>query len=116
MEAESDKEGNSYSVIFIGPNNEVGGKNTGLGKTKQEAVEAGGNEDHFYGVSRHPTEDKFIKGAHLTRVASYVVIKGYFPQEPCHVNENGEIFVGDEIWKPSNVEKLMQKGILIINQ
>jgi hypothetical protein len=116
METEAKKEGDSYSVIFLGPTNEVGGKNTGLGRTEKEAIEAGGVEDVFYGVSRHSTKDKFIKGANQVEVSRYAVIRGYFPEGACFVDDKGRIVVGEESWRPSDVDKLVKKGILVICQ
>ena len=90
-----------YSIIFLGPNGEVGSQNSGIGNSEQEAIEAGGMVERIWGKSRHPAEDKFIKGpATFFSVNQYSIIKALFPAGPLPINDNGEMYLGDETWKP----------------
>ncbi len=122
MESEGEKSSRDYSIIFLGPNGEVGGLNSGIGNTKEEAISTGGKFDSFFMVARHPTEDKFIVVPIESKVHMYVVVNGFFPQGMAGltgVNRQGEIIQklspGKGL-KPSEVDAMVKKGTIVINQ
>jgi len=97
-----------------------------VGNTLEEAREVGGGFNTFWGVSRHPTEDKFIVGPNEHKVHMYVMVDEslFFPSTLVglpRVNKRGELVGvrndGREGWKPSEIDELIQKkGTIVINQ